>query len=800
LATGVQWYWENGILVAWTALQNAANWMYTNVLQPVFQWIGDRWNDMSRVLDAGRAFIVDTVFGGLQRGLDVVKDAFRVAPDAIGEAWEGVKAKTAVPVKFVIQTVFNEGIVEAWNKVAGWVGLEKIDKYEPEWLGSFAEGTSRVPGARTKHDNVHMMSQDGKFGISLRGGESVLVPEVTDALGPDKIDGMNAAAKMGGTKGVMRYLGGFAGGGVIGSITGLVNRFYPGMSITSTLRPGDPGWHGKGKAVDFSNGTDSTPQMRSAAEFFFKNYGPALLELIHSPFGNNVKNGQNVGDGFGLYGAGTMNAHRNHVHIAAAGPLPEPGDPITPVPSGGGGGGGVVNWLRDKVADALDGIFGPIGKAIPELPGVVGKLPRAAFDKMTGAVSNFIRGKADASGAYQGPVGSGVEQWRGLVESILQAKGFPTSLTDTVLRRMNQESGGNPRAINNWDINAKNGVPSKGLMQVIDPTFAANKDPGYNDIWDPESNIRASMNYAVRQYGSLPAAYNRAGGYHKGGLAPAGKGILHKTALEPEMVLNPDMTQAFIDWMGGTPHGESAAVVARELRSAFIGGDWGYGELASYIGEEMAKATVDVVAAIGRADRGFREWASATEEHDRMATPAEWAQHFGQQAGVALADDALGLVGLGGLIGKPLRGSFVDLVNAAVPLANDAVAGTGSQFRFGTLSASALQPVALLDDEGRRTGTKLAAAPTLADAEPATPLVSSPPPSVATTAPQVDNTPASGTTAPGAKNVIVLEGGKVYPAEELEKLNGRVDDVEVRVKKVEENQVADVTAGVSLMV
>ena len=33
------------------------------------------------------------------------------------------------------------------------------------------------------------------------------------------------------------------------------------------------------------------------------------------------------------------------------------------------------------------------------------------------------------------------------------------------------ESGGNPNAINNWDSNAAAGMPSKGLMQTIDPTF-----------------------------------------------------------------------------------------------------------------------------------------------------------------------------------------------------------------------------------------------------------------------------------------------------------------------------------------
>src|SRR5699024_3050341 len=73
------------------------------------------------------------------------------------------------------------------------------------------------------------------------------------------------------------------------------------------------------------------------------------------------------------------------------------------------------------------------------------------------------------------------------------------------------ESNGNPRAINNWDINARRGTPSKGLIQVIDPTFAAYKMPGYNNIWNPLDNILASISYALSRYGSLSKAYSGVG-------------------------------------------------------------------------------------------------------------------------------------------------------------------------------------------------------------------------------------------------------------------------------------------------
>jgi hypothetical protein len=107
-----------------------------------------------------------------------------------------------------------------------------------------------------------------------------------------------------------------------------------------------------------------------------------------------------------------------------------------------------------------------------------------------------------------------VQRWLPLVLASLNMVGQPGSLAQTVLRRMQQESGGNPRAINLTDSNAQARHPSKGLMQVIDPTFRAYAMPGHNsDIWDPLSNILASERYAMARYGSLSAAYNKAGGY-----------------------------------------------------------------------------------------------------------------------------------------------------------------------------------------------------------------------------------------------------------------------------------------------
>ena len=56
------------------------------------------------------------------------------------------------------------------------------------------------------------------------------------------------------------------------------------------------------------------------------------------------------------------------------------------------------------------------------------------------------------------------------IKSALKATHQPMSLLSGLIRAAKAESGGNPRAINRWDINAILGHPSKGLFQTIDST------------------------------------------------------------------------------------------------------------------------------------------------------------------------------------------------------------------------------------------------------------------------------------------------------------------------------------------
>lgn len=76
--------------------------------------------------------------------------------------------------------------------------------------------------------------------------------------------------------------------------------------------------------------------------------------------------------------------------------------------------------------------------------------------------------------------------------------------------RIMQESGGDPNAVNNWDSNSAAGTPSKGLVQIIKPTWEANAVPGYEnfDKWwaYPRLSVATSLNYMKARYGYIVGA------------------------------------------------------------------------------------------------------------------------------------------------------------------------------------------------------------------------------------------------------------------------------------------------------
>ncbi|MEU4357809.1 LysM peptidoglycan-binding domain-containing protein [Streptomyces virginiae] len=127
------------------------------------------------------------------------------------------------------------------------------------------------------------------------------------------------------------------------------------------------------------------------------------------------------------------------------------------------------------------------------------KLTIGAQAKAATAAKTAVKTAAKPASSYP----NNLDGWIRESLDVMAKHGIPGSYNG-IHRNVMRESSGNPKAINLWDINARNGIPSKGLLQVIDPTFKAYHVPGTSlDSYDPVANITAACNYAAARYGSI---------------------------------------------------------------------------------------------------------------------------------------------------------------------------------------------------------------------------------------------------------------------------------------------------------
>ncbi|MFJ2825297.1 transglycosylase SLT domain-containing protein [Streptomyces toxytricini] len=144
-------------------------------------------------------------------------------------------------------------------------------------------------------------------------------------------------------------------------------------------------------------------------------------------------------------------------------------------------------------------------KAAQQAAAAKAKADAAAKAEAEAKAKKAREAKAAASrAAARTPVfANNLDGWIKEALFIMKKEGIPGTYHG-IHKNVMRESSGNPLAINNWDINAKNGVPSKGLLQVIYPTFKAYHVPGTKfDQYDPVANIVAACNYAADRYGTI---------------------------------------------------------------------------------------------------------------------------------------------------------------------------------------------------------------------------------------------------------------------------------------------------------
>jgi hypothetical protein len=545
------WLWENAIKpVVDFIIWYYRDLLWLGVIVPVGQGLATAFGAVGEAFSALGGFFVWVFDNIIRPPFDAFPGFIDSIATGLGIAWDKIQKLFGSPVYFVLETVWNNGIGGLWGAAKGLgIPLGDFPRANTAGIPHFAAG-GRVPGTsptKTADDVI----------AALTAGEYVQPVASVDYYGADVMEAIRNRAIP------RERLAAYAAGGLVNPVGPqqmheMLRRHIPGTRLTSGRRPGDPGWHGRGLAGDFAGSRPGDMgQMRTINEFIASRW-PGSEEVIYTP-GINIKRGKRH-----TYSPAVQRDHYDHVHWA--------------VPKGGGetsevmeAGTYVVKMLEDTLKGAFDGMAAGVRALVPPRGGnFIADMPMNFADWGINKTKDLLFAKAreeDAKSATAMPTGGGgdggggVQQWRGVVLQALSMMGLSPSLADTTLRRMNQESGGNPRAINNWDSNAAKGTPSKGLMQVIDPTFRSNYDPRTpNDIWNPLSNIVASMRYVLRRYGSIPAGYNKKGGYDEGGELFPGITQVHNRLPHSETVipLPPDLVNNLL--AAGTARGSGPLI------------------------------------------------------------------------------------------------------------------------------------------------------------------------------------------------------------------------------------------------
>lgn len=595
---------------------------------------------------------------------------FDAAATDIGSMWDRTVPAVADPSRKIINDIYNGGVRVAWSKVHTWLDLPELEQF----TAGFAAGGSLVPlsdlGNPNNPKNIRnggplkaaSGSRDSTLFAGMRGEYVMNKKMVQGAGGVSNLEAWRHAVNRGvkpiQTGGTVNFdaVPGFAVGGALGMDPRREHQAVPGViqQVPKILGPynGLPYQYGGGGSpgYDCSGWTGAVHKLLLGKSHLGRIW---TTEVNFSSFGyKRGKDGywsmgvHNGGGGMNSHTAGTLagvnyesgGAHNtSRIGGPAAGTinpqfenqyyLPELGGKF--IGSAGGRPGAVA--MTPMLLEMWDSHMNPVKQSISGLAygGTIGKNPMAAYEKYN-KLRDVVKKKGEEKDrqaaaaalreygqAAAGSYGGGVERWRSVVQEVLRRTGNPLSWDELTLAQMQTESGGNPRAINLYDSNAMKGTPSKGLMQVIDPTFAAYRDPQFpNDIWDPMANIAAGLNWAKTK-GGPPAVWGRGSGYDAGGWLPTGASLAYNATRKKEPILTRDQWDSIYAAARNSVNAEEVFIgTKRALQNAY-----GHNPLEAE-GKETKSATQ---AAVSVALQGANAtWnpliIGATEETTKAAT------------------------------------------------------------------------------------------------------------------------------------------------------------------------------------
>ncbi|WP_186783727.1 peptidoglycan DD-metalloendopeptidase family protein [Streptomyces sp. CBG33] len=549
------WLYDHAVRKPWNWIAEKSTWLWEVALKPIFKgmwdglkWLGDKfvwlWEKGVRApwnwISDKTSWLGDKLgkgFGKIKSAVKLVGEAFEKAKDAIGKAWDKVVSLTKKPTNFVIKMVYTNGIKAIWDKVAGFVGLDKLPE-APKLLeagGTVGNGWGVAAPMKVNRPTAIVGEGNPRY-------PEYVIPTDPKYRGRAKALHQAAGTQLLESGGVIGWAKNAFTKGLDWAKTGADLITNPGKIFSRLMRPvTDKVKDGIGPVGMIGKALVKLPFKMIAG------LKDKVVDAVSSMLGGGWGGGQwgspvnaKPSTRFGVAGSMWSSGYHTGLDFAA-----KTGAAVKAVSDGRvstvGRGGPYGNHIIIDHPKGLQSLYAHLSKIQTTVPKAVSKGDRIGAVGATGNTTGpHLHLEARKNGRAVDPMpyltapaaisGKGVERWRPTVKAALTAVGQPHSLADTTLRRMQQESGGDPHAVNRWDINWSNGTPSVGLMQVIKPTFRAYagkyKNTGpftYGVSTDPMANIYSSMRYALSRYGSLSKAYNRPGGYAAGGFPALGE-------------------------------------------------------------------------------------------------------------------------------------------------------------------------------------------------------------------------------------------------------------------------------------
>lgn len=541
--------WNGTIKPTWNAItagiQTLATWI---------AWLRDRFND---------AF--NKIKGFANTFRTTLKTVFTNAVNDVAAVWSRMESVMMTPVNWVIQHVYTDGIKKLWDGVAGLVGLPKMPP-----IGAISglpklphlAGGGVVPGLRDPR------GRDDRLAMMTRGEGVLTVGEMDKLGGPRGFSALRGA------------IAGYDGGGIIGGAASAIGHFFGSVKnkafeILSNVAGGGlkllakpiealaQQLPGSGSFVDalkkmpeklldkvISVLTDKA-KAATASESFGGAGIPAVLKFLQSINGRVPYSLGAVGPGAydcsGLVGEvwARLTGHPSYRRYFVT--------------------GGEKSFLESHgFTRGADENGLTVGFRTTNPDGhTTGSLAGHTFEAAhTGTTMRFDHGQDPRSfpNVYHlaakafvggGTAGGKLGDW---IKRAVQIVGKPSTWEGPLHTLVMRESGGNPNAVNRTDINARNGTPSKGLAQVIQPTFDRYHNTSLSsNIFDPIANLVAALDYIIVRYGSIfnvqqadehkpPRGYRLGGiigqiaSMDKGGWLTEGWNLIHNGLGRPEPV------------------------------------------------------------------------------------------------------------------------------------------------------------------------------------------------------------------------------------------------------------------------